>query len=126
MPRLALIPRVPLRSQSRITSYNVCYTKLLRAGVGFTGSMETGYRACLWSRLASRILLTLVSFQAESYEALYSGVQILDWREHLAEGGTLAVDATCLQSPLPHSQYAALKVKDAIVDQLRDLRNNFV
>ncbi len=93
-----------------------------RAGVGFTGSMETGYRACLWSRLASRILLTLVSFQAESYEALYSGVQILDWREHLAEGGTLAVDATCLQSPLPHSQYAALKVKDAIVDQLRDLR----
>ena len=33
-----------------------------RGGLSFSGSLETAYRACLWSRLANRILLPLVSF----------------------------------------------------------------
>ena len=33
----------------------------LRSGVSFTGSLETAYRVCLWSRLAGRVLLTLTS-----------------------------------------------------------------
>ncbi|MGE4580106.1 MAG: bifunctional 23S rRNA (guanine(2069)-N(7))-methyltransferase RlmK/23S rRNA (guanine(2445)-N(2))-methyltransferase RlmL [Desulfuromonadales bacterium] len=96
--------------------------KETRAGVSFSGSLAVGYRACLWSRLASRILLTLANFTATTYEELYAGVQAIDWREHLGEEGSLAVDCNCVQSPLQHSHYAALKVKDAIVDQLRDRR----
>ena len=34
------------------------------AGVAFSGELATGYRACLWSRLASRILLPLAEFDA--------------------------------------------------------------
>jgi 23S rRNA (guanine2445-N2)-methyltransferase / 23S rRNA (guanine2069-N7)-methyltransferase len=44
----------------------------------------------------------------------------VDWREHLAEAGTFAVEATTSRSAITHTQYAALKVKDAIVDQFRD------
>ena len=91
-----------------------------RAGVAFEGTLATAYRACLWSRLANRILLPLKSFPAPSPEVLYEGAQTIVWKEHLAPEGTLAVDFTTSQSAITHSHYGALKVKDAIVDQLRD------
>ncbi|MEK7223539.1 MAG: bifunctional 23S rRNA (guanine(2069)-N(7))-methyltransferase RlmK/23S rRNA (guanine(2445)-N(2))-methyltransferase RlmL [Pseudomonadota bacterium] len=91
-----------------------------RAGVTFEGTLATAYRACLWSRLANRILLPLKSFPAASPEALYEGVRTIAWKEHLAAEGTLAVDFTTSQSAITHSHYGALKVKDAIVDQLRE------
>lgn len=91
-----------------------------RAGVAFAGTLETGYRACLWTRLASRILLPLATFPAASPEELYAGIAALDWREHLAPEGTLAVDCNVSNSRITHSHFAALKVKDAIVDRFRE------
>lgn len=89
------------------------------AGVRFTGTLETAYRACLWSRLASRILLPLAEFDAADDEALYAGVQSIDWSAHLAPHGTLAVDAHTALSKLTHSQFIAQRTKDAVVDQFR-------
>jgi 23S rRNA (guanine2445-N2)-methyltransferase / 23S rRNA (guanine2069-N7)-methyltransferase len=89
------------------------------AGVRFSGSLETAYRACLWSRLASRILMPLAEFDAASDEALYAGVQAIDWSEHLSAHATLAVDANTAQSKITHSQFLAQRVKDAVVDQFR-------
>lgn len=94
--------------------------KETRAGVAFEGPPATGYRACLWSRLASRILLPLTSFPAPTPEDLYAGVKTIAWKEHLNAEGTLAVDFTTSQSAITHSHYGALKAKDAVVDQLRD------
>lgn len=89
------------------------------AGVHFAGELETGYRACLWSRLASRVLLPLAEFAAADEQALYDGVQAIDWRGHLDASATLAVDAVSQQSRLNHTRYLAQKVKDAVVDQFR-------
>jgi 23S rRNA (guanine2445-N2)-methyltransferase / 23S rRNA (guanine2069-N7)-methyltransferase len=91
-----------------------------RAGVSFSGPLEVAYRACLWSRVASRVLLPLASFRADSPEALYAGVRGLRWTEHLSSRGTLAVDCSSTQSKVTHSHFAALTTKDAIVDQLRE------
>lgn len=90
------------------------------AGVHFSGTLETGYRACLWSRLASRVLLRLSQFEALDEAALYQGVQAIDWSAHLSENGTLAVDANLHASHLTHARYAAQKLKDAVVDQFRE------
>ncbi|MGA9421450.1 MAG: bifunctional 23S rRNA (guanine(2069)-N(7))-methyltransferase RlmK/23S rRNA (guanine(2445)-N(2))-methyltransferase RlmL [Rhodanobacteraceae bacterium] len=89
------------------------------AGVHFEGDLATGYRACLWSRLASRILLRLAEFAAPDGDALYAGVQAIDWSEHLAADGSLAVDAVGSTGKLRHTQYVAQRVKDAIADQFR-------
>jgi len=89
------------------------------AGVHFAGTLATAYRACLWSRLASRILLPLAEFDAATDDALYAGVQAIDWSKHLAAHATLAVDAGTAMSKLTHSQYIAQRVKDAVVDQFR-------
>ncbi len=94
--------------------------KEVRAGVSFRGGLEAGYRACLWSRLASRVLLALGEFPAATPEQLYDGVRGISWAEHLGAEGSLAVDATGATSGVTHSRYAALKVKDAVVDQFRD------
>ncbi|CAM5537452.1 bifunctional 23S rRNA (guanine(2069)-N(7))-methyltransferase RlmK/23S rRNA (guanine(2445)-N(2))-methyltransferase RlmL [Rhodanobacter lindaniclasticus] len=89
------------------------------AGAHFSGTLETAYLACLWSRLASRILLPLAEFDAADDDALYRGVQTIDWSTHLAAHATFAVDAGTALSKLTHSQFIGLRVKDAVVDQFR-------
>lgn len=89
------------------------------AGVQFGGGMTVAYRACLWSRLANRILLPIHSGAAATPEGLYETVQQVDWSTHMKVSDTLAIDGFTAKSAITHSQYAALTVKDAIVDQFR-------
>jgi 23S rRNA (guanine2445-N2)-methyltransferase / 23S rRNA (guanine2069-N7)-methyltransferase len=89
------------------------------AGVHFAGDATLGYRACLWSRLASRVLLPLAEFPAEDARALYEGASAIEWEDHLAPDGTLAVDAHGRTRELVNTQFVAQRVKDAIVDRLR-------
>ncbi|NIP74226.1 MAG: bifunctional 23S rRNA (guanine(2069)-N(7))-methyltransferase RlmK/23S rRNA (guanine(2445)-N(2))-methyltransferase RlmL [Gammaproteobacteria bacterium] len=91
-----------------------------RAGVSFAGPLEVGYRACLWSRTASRVLLVLRRFAAPDEGALYRAVRAMEWEAQLEPAGTLAVDCTQIQSPIRHTHYAALRVKDAVVDRFRE------
>jgi 23S rRNA (guanine2445-N2)-methyltransferase / 23S rRNA (guanine2069-N7)-methyltransferase len=91
-----------------------------RGGVRLSGSLEVGYRACLGSRLANRVLLSLASFPAPDPEALYQGVRSINWSEHLRAEQTLAVDFASSHSQITHTHFGALKVKDAVVDQFRD------
>ena len=44
------------------------------AGVSFEGALAVAYRACLWSRLANRVLLQLAEFAVGSDQDLYEGV----------------------------------------------------
>ena len=89
------------------------------AAVQGVGSLETAYRLCLWSRLANRILWVLAQFPAETTEQLYQGIQSIDWHEHLATQGSLAVEFTGQGAGIDNTHFGALRVKDAIVDQLR-------
>ena len=90
------------------------------AGASFGGGLEAGYRACLGSRVANRVLMVLHAGAAASPEALYERVREVDWNAHLDVDGTLAVDLFTAKSAITHSRYGALKVKDAIVDQFRE------
>jgi len=91
-----------------------------RAGTSFRGSLEVAYRACLWSRIANRVLLPLATFPAPTPHALYEGARTIRWADHLSARHTLAVDCATSTSGITHSHFAALKTKDAIVDQLRE------
>ena len=98
--------------------------KETRAGTYFRGEIEHAYRACLWSRIANSVLLVLAKFQADSPEALYAGIRDINWNEHFDVDQTFAVNVNVSHSKITHSHYAALKVKDAIVDQFRELTSN--
>jgi len=90
------------------------------AGVRFEGDLACAYRACLESRLASRILMPLAEFDAADADTLYAGVQAVDWSQHIASDATFAIDATGSSGSIRHSGFAAQKVKDAIADQCRE------
>ncbi|OGU06857.1 MAG: RNA methyltransferase [Geobacteraceae bacterium GWC2_58_44] len=89
-------------------------------GVRFGGGMEAAYRANLWLRTASRVLMPLAEFACESPEQLYDGVRAVEWGRFLTPAMTLAVDCNLRDSVLTHSGFVALKTKDAIVDEVRD------
>ncbi|HTT00641.1 MAG TPA: bifunctional 23S rRNA (guanine(2069)-N(7))-methyltransferase RlmK/23S rRNA (guanine(2445)-N(2))-methyltransferase RlmL [Steroidobacteraceae bacterium] len=88
-------------------------------GVMCLGTLETAYRACLWSRVANRILLTLARFEAADAAEFYQHARELDWSEHIAPGATLACDFSGRHPAITHTHFGALKLKDAICDQLR-------
>ena len=90
------------------------------AGVAFEGGLAAGYAACLRSRVANRVLLPLHAGRAADPDALYALVREVDWSEHLAPDGSLAVDFFSASSGITHTKYGALRTKDAIVDQFRE------
>ncbi|WP_100633157.1 bifunctional 23S rRNA (guanine(2069)-N(7))-methyltransferase RlmK/23S rRNA (guanine(2445)-N(2))-methyltransferase RlmL [Pseudomonas qingdaonensis] len=82
--------------------------------------METAYRLCLWSRLGNRVLLVLKRFNMKNADDLYDGVNAVDWQDHLEATGSLAVEFSGHGSGIDNTHFGALKVKDAIVDKLRN------
>ena len=105
--------------EAELSVFGAVGCKRRPGGVAFGGTLETAYRACLWSRLTEHLLLDVGSFSASSPEALYRGASGILWREHLDPAKRFAVTFVGRRSPLRHSHYAALKIKDAVVDQFR-------
>ena len=88
-------------------------------GVTFEGERATGYRACLHSRFANRVLLQLSEFAAASADDLYQGILRLPWHEHLRSSGTLVVDFSGRSNDIRNTQFGAQRCKDGVVDQFR-------
>jgi 23S rRNA (guanine2445-N2)-methyltransferase / 23S rRNA (guanine2069-N7)-methyltransferase len=101
--------------------------KLTQGGVYFNGDLKVGYSACLWSRLANRVLLLLHSEAVDSVDELYDAVSKVEWTEHFGSDQTFLVDYAGRMRGIDNTHFGALKVKDAIVDQFRskgELRPN--
>jgi len=90
------------------------------AGVNAEGSLLDAQRAVLWSRLASRVLWPLAQYECADEQALYAGARAIDWTQHLTPSMTLAVDAHVSGEAITHARFAAQRVKDAVVDVLRE------
>ncbi|WP_445157124.1 bifunctional 23S rRNA (guanine(2069)-N(7))-methyltransferase RlmK/23S rRNA (guanine(2445)-N(2))-methyltransferase RlmL [Halomonas sp. E14] len=90
------------------------------AGVHFQADLATAYRACLWSRLANRVVLCLLREEGiERPDALHRAVGAVDWSLHLRPGATLAVDFHGRSEQIRHTRFGAQTVKDGVVDALQ-------
>jgi 23S rRNA (guanine2445-N2)-methyltransferase / 23S rRNA (guanine2069-N7)-methyltransferase len=89
------------------------------AAVHFQGSLKVAYKACLWSRLANRILMPLVSFKLDSTDDLYTHSVEIPWEQHLTEDNSIAIDFIGTSKHIDNSMYGAQLLKDAIVDRIR-------
>jgi putative N6-adenine-specific DNA methylase len=88
-------------------------------GVHFEATPEVLYRVLYGSRLCSRVLAPLVKFDCHSPRYLYRRVHELPWHQLMRLEQTFAVQAVTSHSAIQHSRYAALQVKDALVDRYR-------
>lgn len=109
---------------AELDAFGATEIKPARAGVAFTGDLEVAYRACLWSRLASRVLLQLGDVAATDSDTLYKSIQTIDWARHIDDNASIAVDFLGRNQTIVNTQYGAQRVKDALVDQLRTARGS--
>lgn len=93
--------------------------QVLNRAVTCTGSREVIYRINYFSRTALRVLVVIKTCRVRNEEELYQQVHHINWQPFIAPGQTIALDAVTGNAALTHSHYAALKTKDAIVDQFR-------
>jgi 23S rRNA (guanine2445-N2)-methyltransferase / 23S rRNA (guanine2069-N7)-methyltransferase len=89
-------------------------------GVNLRADLAGAYRACLWSRLANRVVLCLIREEGvETPEQLRAAVATIDWSRHLPLGATLAVDFHGRSEAIRHTRFGAQTVKDGVVDRLQ-------
>ncbi|NHZ85939.1 MAG: class I SAM-dependent RNA methyltransferase [Planctomycetia bacterium] len=89
-------------------------------GIYFNADPESLYRINLQSRLINKVLAPLKTFNCHSDKYLYQVGQQIHWEDFLTPEQTLAIFANVTQSNINHSKYAALRLKDAIVDYFRE------
>ena len=88
-------------------------------GIYFSASSKVLYTINFCARLISRVLAPLTSFRCHSDRYLYKKAREIEWQDFLDPSQTFAVFATVANSRLRHSQFAALRLKDAVVDSFR-------
>lgn len=87
----------------------------------FSGELEDAYRICLWSRLANRVLLQLAEGEIANGDGLYDLASGINWTSHFTVEQDFSVDFVGTNKEINNSQFGALRIKDAIVDQFVDL-----
>ncbi len=91
-----------------------------RGGVRFMASLDEILRVCVHSRVAMRVLYPMGTFESAGAEGLYEAAHSVPWEEWLTAKTTFAVEATLKNSEHDHSGFVALKLKDGLVDRLRE------
>jgi putative N6-adenine-specific DNA methylase len=87
-------------------------------GIEFQGSLDDAYRANLYLRTASRVLVRLGQFYAAGFPELRRKAGRLLWENYLARGQSVALRVTCQKSRLYHETAVAERVAGAIGDRL--------
>ncbi len=94
--------------------------KPLNRAVMYRGDLEVMYKSNLLLRTAQKILRPIRTFEVENEKQLYKKLQSINWPSFFHVDQTFAVDGTTQGKIFTHSQFVALRTKDAIVDQFRD------
>jgi len=95
-----------------------------RGGVWVEGDARIAMQLNLESRLATRVLWPLVDGYYRDEHDLYDLARRVPWGDWISPAQTLRVDVSAgrgrFGSPLQSLNFAALRIKDAVCDQLRE------
>ncbi|MDL1969170.1 MAG: class I SAM-dependent RNA methyltransferase [Deltaproteobacteria bacterium] len=89
-------------------------------GIHFRADKSTLYRINYLTRLASRCLAPLISFNCYDTNMLYKKTKQMQWEDFFTKGSTFAVMGTVSDSNISHSKYASLRLKDAVADYFKE------
>ena len=107
-----------------LESLHIKKVRPLGGQVAFYGLLADAYRVCLWSRLASRVILVLDRIGAATSDTLYEELSHIAWEDHIGPHATIAVNAHGTNDQLRNTNFIAVRTKDAIVDRLAAKRGN--
>ncbi len=106
----------------RITGLPQAQMNASRGGVELPGSWRDAMKLNLHSRLAQRVLVRLAQRPYRDEQGIYDAAAGVAWEIWLTPQQTIKVEITAQHSPLKSLNFAALRVKDAVCDRLRDKR----
>lgn len=86
------------------------------AGVYFRGPLALGYRACLWSRLANRILMPVMVLETDEADPLYTALRGIDWAQWFSVDCSISIDFSGRSDSIRNTHFGAQRCKDAVVD----------
>jgi putative N6-adenine-specific DNA methylase len=89
-------------------------------GVKLTGTVNDCIRLNLNLRCASQVLYSLKQFQASNADDIYSNLLQFPWENILTENGYFSITSNVSNPTINNSMFANLRVKDAVVDRLRE------
>jgi putative N6-adenine-specific DNA methylase len=92
----------------------------LRGGVALDGEPTDVMLLNLELRLAQRVLVEVAEGEYRDEQSLYELAGTVDWTQWITPQHTLRVDTTATRCPLRSLNFAALRIKDAVCDQLRE------
>lgn len=95
----------------------------VKVGVSYVNCQPdqlVGYKICLWSRLASRVLWPLTAFPVENAQNMYEKLLEIPWIEHFSDRQTFRIYFNGSNDEIRNTHFGALKVKDAICDYFRE------
>ena len=114
------IKEIAVKELKELGAYDL---KPVFRGIWFKASKKDFYRINYFSRLLSRILAPLVTFECHDKDDLYKAAKKIRWEEFLTLKKTFSITANVSESQITHSNFAGLRVKDAIADYFRDRTN---
>jgi len=103
-----------------LTRFGATEVRQTIAGCSFQGSLAIAYKACMWSRLASRVLLQLGQEPVTQAQDIVAVIKNFPWESHMREDATLIVDFSGSHPEIRHTRFGAQLVKDGIVDRFRE------
>lgn len=109
-----------LEEEVKALGYQIEYSFI--TGIRIFGSINDCIKLNLHLRCASQILYTLKSFIAQNADSIYEELVKYPWENILPEPGYFSITSNVSNPTINNSMFANLRVKDAIVDRLRDKR----
>lgn len=94
--------------------------KVLTRAIQFRGDLKLMYKLNICLRTSLKVLVPIYSFKVKNEDQLYKGAKQFAWENLFNSSQTFTLDAAVNSQYFNHSQFAMLRVKDAIVDRFRE------
>ena len=106
-----------------ITHLGAKDVQIIKRGIQCNYDKELLYRINIEARLALKAIVPIENFTATTNDELYQAALKINWENYFNVEQSFAIDASIFSNYFKHSQYAALKLKDAICDRFRKINN---
>ena len=111
--------------QTELTSFGIASEIKSTGRLAATGTLRDLYTICLWSRVASRVLMLIkrknINTEYDVAEQLYGLAKSVDWTEQFKLEQTFAIRLSVDKRVAVSQQFAMLRIKDAIADTFNEV-----
>ena len=109
--------------QKEVVALGFTPDRVFQTGVELTGTVQDCIKLNLNLRCASQVMYSLKAFICNDPDELYKHLVTIKWESVIAPNGYFSVTSNVFHPTISTNLFANLRVKDAIVDRMREVSN---